>query len=559
MNAKAETQRRPKSDAPPVASRGSYSTLLVALLGAVLMWAALPPLGIGVLGWIAPVPWLWLARRRELLGRRPYWAIWLGALAFWLGALHWLRLPHWATSFGWVALSIYLACYTPLIVALARFASRRIGISIVVSAPILWTACDQIRAYFLSGFSMASLSHSQYRWTPIIQSADAWGEFGVTFLMVLAAAAIARALPIRDEAEHATWSPGWFGLAGVVVAAMFGYGSWRLGEIEVRTTPGPKIALIQGSIDTEMKYDPKAPKQIYDHYLSLSRRAVQADPSVQVVVWPETMFPAPTWSWSDDAAPGPTDEWTMELVKERGTQFQEQIELTAHTLGKPLLIGIDATRFVKGAMLRWNSALYTDAQGKHLGRYAKQHAVPFGEYTPFAKDFPFLYALTPLTGGIEEGERAEAFDLKGVKLVPSICYESVLARVIRRQMVELRERGIEPDVLVNVTNDGWFWGSSELDLHLICGVFRAVECRKPLVIAANTGFSAHIDSAGRVIQQGPRREADFINAAVMLDPSRSLYSTWGDWLANGCTIATFGLLLVAITTRRKKQPSAATS
>lgn len=565
MTNKADNPRRPKSEAPAdaaaasVARRGSYSTFLVALAGALLMWAALPPLGIGFLGWIAPVPWLWLARRRDLLGRRPCWAIWFGAFCFWLGVLHWLRLPHWATSFGWVALSVYLACYTPLIVALARFASQRFGVSIVVSAPILWTACDQIRAYFLSGFSMASLSHTQYRWTPIIQSAEVWGEFGVTFLIVFVAATIARTIPIRDEAEHATWSPKWLGIAVVVVAAMFGYGTWQLGEINARMVPGPKIALIQGSIDTEMKYDPKAPQQIYDQYLTLSRRAVQADPSVQVVVWPETMFPVPTWSWTDDAAPGPTDEWTIEIVKERGPQFQERIEETALTLGKPLLIGIDAWRFERGGHLRWNSTLYTDAKGTHLGRYDKQHPVPFGEYTPFAKRFPILYALTPLTGGIEEGDQAEAFDLNGVKLVPSICYESVLARVIRGQIVELRERGIEPDVLVNVTNDGWFWGSSELDLHLICGVFRAVECRKPLVIAANTGFSAHIDSAGRIVQQGPRREAGFINAAVALDQGRSLYSTWGDWLANGCTIATLGLFLAAIVMWRKKRPPVATS
>lgn len=532
--------------------------MLVALAGAALMWASLPPLAIGPLAWIAPVPWLWLARRRELLGRRPYRAIWFGAFAFWLGALHWLRLPHWATSFGWVALSFYLACYTPIIVALARFAARRFGVSIVISAPILWTATDQARAWFLSGFSMASLCHSQYRWTPIIQSADLWGEFGVTFLMVLVAAVIARALPIRDETEHAAWSPKWFGLAAIVVAMMYGYGAWRLGEVDANAVSGPKIALIQGSIDTEMKYDPNAPQQIYDHYLSLSRRAVATDPSVELVVWPETMFPAPTWSWTDDAAPGPTDEWTLELVKERAALFQERLEETASTLGKPLLVGIDATRFVKGGMLRWNAALFTDAKGTHLGRYDKQHPVAFGEYTPFAKTIPFLYNLTPLTGGIEEGARAEAFDLNGVKLVPSICYESVLARVIRRQIVELRARGIEPDVLVNVTNDGWFWGSSELDLHLICGVFRAVECRKPLVIAANTGFSAQIDSAGRIVQQGPRREPSFIDAAVRLERLRSPYSNWGDWLANGCLILTSLLLAAAVATGRRKSSSAAT-
>jgi apolipoprotein N-acyltransferase len=84
---------------------------------------------------------------------------------------------------------------------------------------------------------------------------------------------------------------------------------------------------------------------------------------------------------------------------------------------------------------------------------------------------------------------------------------------------------------VNVTNDGWFWGSSELDLHLICGVFRAVECRKPLVIAANTGFSAWIDSDGRIVRQGKRRAEDVIIATPQPDLRRSLYLAYGDVFA----------------------------
>ncbi|MCE9604747.1 MAG: apolipoprotein N-acyltransferase [Planctomycetia bacterium] len=531
-----------------LAKLASDETLRVSLLGAVLMWAALPPLGIGALGWIAPVPWLWLARQREMSGRHPYRALWFSSLVFWLAATHWLRLPHWATSFGWVALSVYLACYTPLVVALARVAERRLGVGIVLSAPILWTACDQARAYVFTGFSMASLCHSQYRWTSMIQAADLCGEFGVTFLMVLVAAAVARALPMRET--KASWH--WLTVAVGVMVLMFGYGEWRLGDVAARTKPGPKIALIQGSIDTEFKYDPAAPPKIHEHYMDLSKRAVAAEPDVQLVVWPETMFPFSTLSWSDDAEPGPDDTWLMEDVRNAGPIYQEWIASTAETLRKPLLIGIDATRFVKGRAMRWNAALYTDARGNALGRYDKRHPVLFGEYTPFAKTLPFLYALTPLTGGIEEGERAEAFDLAGTKLVPSICYETVLARLIRRQVIELRERGIEPDVLVNVTNDGWYWGTSELDMHMIFGVFRAVESRKPLVIAANTGFSAQIDADGRIVRQGPRREAGFINAAVLLDLRRSPYLAWGDWLANGCLICLGLVSAVALYYRGKK-------
>src|SRR5690606_19483170 len=100
------------------------------------------------------------------------------------------------------------------------------------------------------------------------------------------------------------------------------------------------------------------------------------------------------------------------------------------------------------------------------------------------------------------------------------------------------------DILVNLTNDGWFWGSSELDMHLACGVFRAVELRKPFLIAANTGFSAWIDSTGNIRQQGPRRDTGFIIATVGLDRRESLYSSVGDLFAGFC-LAVSALLALA--------------
>jgi apolipoprotein N-acyltransferase len=98
-------------------------------------------------------------------------------------------------------------------------------------------------------------------------------------------------------------------------------------------------------------------------------------------------------------------------------------------------------------------------------------------------------------------------------------------------VIELRRQGREPDVLVNLTNDGWFWGSSELDMHLACGVFRAVECRKPMLIAANTGFSAWIDGSGRIRCRGPRRDTAVLRVEPRADPRRSPYLIWGDWPA----------------------------
>ena len=115
-------------------------------------------------------------------------------------------------------------------------------------------------------------------------------------------------------------------------------------------------------------------------------------------------------------------------------------------------------------------------------------------------------------------------------------------------MVQLSEAGTAPDVLVNLTNDAWFWGSSELDMHLACGVFRAVEMRTPLVIAANGGLSAHIDAFGNVLQKTPRQQTATLLVDLKL-PARSdvypsFYAAYGDWLAIVCVVccAVFAVL-----------------
>jgi apolipoprotein N-acyltransferase len=260
---------------------------------------------------------------------------------------------------------------------------------------------------------------------------------------------------------------------------------------------------------------------------------------------------------------GSEDDFGKSLKKSAESGPADMAELAQH-LGVPLLLGSNREHFGVDGEKCYTSAVYVDRDGEIVGRYDKVHLVPFGEYMPFLEYAPWLQHLTPLTGSATPGDGPVAFDLEfpgarasrppvkgktsdspedlragrprsGVRVAPSICYESVLSHVIRSQVNALAAEGREPDILVNLTNDGWFWGSSELDLHLMCGVFRAVECRKPFLIAANTGFSAWIDSDGRIRQQGPRRKTGVIIAEPRLDRDRrSWYLEHGDWFAGLC-------------------------
>jgi apolipoprotein N-acyltransferase len=134
-----------------------------------------------------------------------------------------------------------------------------------------------------------------------------------------------------------------------------------------------------------------------------------------------------------------------------------------------------------------------------------------------------------------------------MSMAPNICFESTVPHLIRWQIASLKRSGQSPDLLVNVTNDGWFKGSSILDFHLACAVFRAVENRLPALIAANTGFSAFVDGDGRIVQRGPRRSEAVIYAEVRQDGRQSWYQRLGDLPAGACLLfcvvsAVFGIL-----------------
>ncbi|HUY32100.1 MAG TPA: apolipoprotein N-acyltransferase [Pirellulales bacterium] len=530
----------------PAAPRRSWrtSTLALGLSGSVLLYLSFPPVDLWPLAWVAPIAWIYLIRLEELPGRRQYRTLWLAGSCFWLGVLYWLCLPYPPASWiGWLALSGYLGVYLPLFVALSRVAVHRIRCPVIVAAPVVWCGLELAQARLVTGFSMAALGHSQYRWIDLIQISDLTGHYGVSFVVMFVAACLGRMFRCGPSGgtRLAVWP-----LAPLLVAlaAVLAYGHWRMAAATPRK--GPTIALIQGSVDCELKHDPKRQDLIQRQYLDLSRAACETHPALDLVVWPETMYRDSLYTCSPDARPPPEWPGTAEQFKRDLKASRAQIGETALWLGAPLLLGIDAVHYGRDSVERYNSAVYVDRQGRLGPRYDKTHRVLFGEYVPLAKQFPWLYQLTPLGGGLEPGTALPTFRAGDAKLSANICYESVLAHVVRDQVDRLRRQGDEPDVLVNLTNDGWFRGSNELDLHLVCGVFRAVECRKPFLIAANTGFSASIDADGRILQRGPRRETAVLVAEVRLDDRASLYVRCGDLFAGACVLAAVACAVIEI-------------
>ena len=360
----------------------------------------------------------------------------------------------------------------------------------------------------------------------------------------------------------------------MAIGLALAYGAWR-----IETAPfDPRsldVLLVQGSIDTELKHDPDAAGEVLAEYDGLTREALGAGPRPDLIVWPETM-----WRWpileiepdhelpddvverilgpatkhdrgadeADVASDAGVESGAARQARCRAILEQDRIDpLAAHArrYGTTWLVGVDrqlVSNRSSSGVFHFNSALFLDAGGVPVGRYDKMFPVAFGETVPLADRFPILYRLTPLPAGLSAGREPLVVTVAGLRVAPTICYETALPGAIRGVVNRLAAAGTRPEVLVNLTNDGWFWGSSELDMHLASGIFRAVEVRTPLVIAANTGFSAAIDGCGRLLDRGPRRATGTIRATVHPDGRTS------PWLLTGPipTVACAGLVLLIL-------------
>ena len=442
--------------------------------------------------------------------------------------------------------------YLPLFVGLSRVAVHRLRIPLWLAAPVVWTGLELARAHVMTGFMMASLAHTQARWPIVIQISNLAGEYGVDFVMMLVAAAVTDCGFLIADCRLQNRNPirAFLPLlpAALILAATLIYGNQQLkataspnqqSTINNQQSSSPRLALIQGNSAADWKSDLSKQQQIMSEYFQLSQQAAaaakQGGRPIDLIVWPETMFRVPLRSAEPGYHVPPDADYTLDDLTSQGPR---ELANVVAALGAPILVGIDRIvhRADESDVDGYNSCVLVDRDGMILGTYDKFHLVMFGEYVPFSKWLPFLKHISSITGAAEAGTGPVALEIGGVRYAPSICYETVIPHVIRGQVATLDAAGQRPDVLVNLTNDAWYWGSSELDMHLACDVFRAVETRTPLVIAANGGISASIDAQGRIRARGPRQQPDVILADVKLNRGSppTVYVRTGDWFAMTC-------------------------
>jgi apolipoprotein N-acyltransferase len=489
-----------------------------------------------VLAWGSPA--LFILGVHGLAPRRALWLGFVASLVAHSAILHWIYVVtvtygHAPVIVGLLApvlLAIYIAGFGAAFAwGFAHFGRR--GLASPLAAALLWTALDHLRAFLFTGFPWATLGYAQHESLALMALAPYTGVYGLSFVTVLAGAAIARALRDRSD-QHPISVAAWVSLGTAVALYALGFALHSSDEVESSSVV--RIAAIQGNIDQGEKWSVERKQAIFDAYEGLTREA--AADGAEWIVWPET------------AVPG---------ALEGDPELRARLSALAKETGAELVVG--GVGLALSGSLRpsayFDSAFVFDPAGEIQDRYDKSHLVPFGEYVPFQDLIGLVVkavarGIAPVGVTAGPGPRTVLLGASGARVpvgIP-ICYELLFPDLVRRFV----DRGGQ--VLLAITNDAWYGRTGAPYQFLAITEMRSAETRVWTVRAANTGVSAIIDSRGRVTRQTPIFEAAWVAADVPLRPASlggSFYTRHGDAFAMACWagVAILGILSVHRTRR----------
>ncbi|MEN6622652.1 MAG: apolipoprotein N-acyltransferase [Smithella sp.] len=488
------------------------NTIFLAALSGILLFLSFPKYGSGFITWIALIP-LFLAIRDVNSLRKGFILGFICGLIFHIGLIYWITYV--VVNYGYLPLylgiiiMLLLACYLSLYTALfaAGIVFLRQKIALFLAAPVLWICLEYCKSYLFTGFPWENLGYSQYLNNSIVQFADISGVFGLSFLIVLANAALFELIVKKSRKEFAV-------AAGVIliIAGILIYGINRSKDIDeaLSKAAGIEVSLIQGNISQSIKWDDGYRKETINNYEQLSLQNIPVKEGL--LVWPETAVP---FSYQD------------------GDQFQEQVRNISLKTKSWFIFGSTSYENSKNNLDFYNSAYLLSPNGEIKGRYDKVHLVPYGEYVPLRDFFPFISKLTAGIGDFSSGTGYYPLNMGKKKVGVLICYEGILPSAA----AAYKKEGAE--LLVNITNDAWFGPTSAPFQHFSMAVFRAVETRLYLVRAANTGISAIINPTGDIVVQTDIFKKAAIKYNVKYSNIKTIYSKYGDVLVLVC----FGLIV----------------
>ena len=485
---------------------------LAAICSGLLYTGCFAPFNLTWLCWIALIPLIaaiWFSGEASRYSWLRNLALgYVAGLVFFWTALSWLTT---VTVLGWFVLQFYMAIYFALwawfcgllrprekkkesgarkwdqMLAQARSAAPPLRSPWTKSANNLvlafllaaaWTTQEWLRGWIFSGWGWNGLGVALHGNWPLIQIAEFTGIAGLSFMVAFANVILLTTVRrlILEASTHTTRPHFDLTLTMAAIVGVLTFGL-RAGQVSPATKP-LRIAAVQSNVPQHQKFDPQFTRKIFDEFRRLSEIALRSNPPPDLLIWPESSMPGPV------------------LAEQESNKFVMDLAASAES---DLLLGtIDEDNL--GV---YNAALLISDGGERVQVYRKVHLVPFGEYVPGRHSVPLLARIVgdQVPGDFKPGNEFTVLSLTNsdVQVAPLICFEDTIGELARRFVLP-SETSPGANLLVDITNDGWFLRSAGSHQHSANAIFRCVETRRPMVRAANTGVTCFINEFGRVTQ-----------------------------------------------------------
>jgi apolipoprotein N-acyltransferase len=477
------------------------------VLGGVLYFLSFLWFDLFPLTWICLVPVLYAVR--DATPRR---ALVLGLIFGFVtnaGGFYWVI--HLISQFGGVALPIavigfallcaYQGLMMALVIALVRLTQLRLGIAPVWSLPVAVVALEFIYPLLFPSY----IGNSQHHFTALSQVVDITGVLGLSAIIGFVNGAAFELLEAKTKQRRLEVFRIAVPLAIGAVSVV--YGLIRLPAVDAITARADTltVGMVQTNLGSQEKTASAA--QFMRDHVEMSLELVKRRPDVDLLVWPESVFDG--------------------FILKHGSQPAIQ---TIAALGTPTIMGalsVDDTN-KDGRAEYFNSVVLTSGEGELLGSFDKVELLAFGETLPLSRLIP---AIGRLFGGnwFTHGSSLRHLRLGETTFLPMVCYEDIIPSLPRR----IWTNDGPANVLVNVTNDSWYGDTHEPMIHLVLASFRSIETRRALIRSTNTGISAIVDPAGRIVERTGQwtRETLVADVPLIKDGSSTIYMRFGDVIA----------------------------
>ncbi len=484
----------------------------LAILSSALLTLSFPPFGFGFLAWVALIPLLFLVESRSV--RRVFLWSWASGTVFYLATVAWMSYVTWA---GMVLAVIVLGMLHALPFAGARLVREVYPRWGLISLPFLVAGLEWIRSFDALAFPWMIYGNSQAPYPILIQFADITSAFGVSWWVVMVNAALFLLMRKRSVGRAA--------FAGLLFLVPVMYGGAVMHSAP-RNAETLRVALVQGNVGIDEKWDDGMTLWNTELYRSMSRKAAEERPDL--FVWPETAIPV--------------------YLLESPT-YRYMVQSLADSTGIPILTGLPSMNM--DTRETWNSAGLFLPGNYDVQRYHKMHLVPFGEAFPLDDVFPQLRNIDLGQANWDEGKERVVFS--SPSLPPfhvAICFESIFPD-LNRAFIQKGSRFIAV-----ITNDAWFGPKTAPIQHAMISVLRAVEFHRPVVRCANTGISMFIDPYGRIQERTGTFERTFIVGDITPRSDLTFYARFGNVFSLGCVVFSLVVIGASVFKRRHKTSGA---